>query len=69
VVVDAVATGPEDFETALRRLQIPLFNVLYADRDGHIFYLFNGRVPVRPRGDFEEWTTKLAPGDTDALIW
>src|SRR4030095_6297553 len=34
------------FEAALRTLQVPMFNVMYADQDGHILYLFGGRVPV-----------------------
>ena len=46
------ATSLAEFETALSELQNPMFNVLYADRDGHILYLFNGLVPrnVRRRG-------------------
>ncbi len=39
------ATSLAEFETALSELQNPMFNVLYADRDGHILYLFNGLVP------------------------
>ena len=58
-----------ELETALRRLQIPMFNVLYADADGHILYLFNGRVPIKPQGDFEFWQRNLAPGDTAASLW
>ncbi len=28
-------------------LQNPMFNVVYADKAGNIFYLFNGDVPVQ----------------------
>jgi acyl-homoserine-lactone acylase len=57
-----------EFEAALKRLQIPMFTVLYADRDGHILHLFNGQVPVRAKGDFEYWSG-IIPGDTSATLW
>ncbi len=57
-----------EFEVALKRLQIPMFTVIYADRDGHILQLFNGRVPVRTQGDFEYWSG-LIPGDTSTTLW
>jgi acyl-homoserine-lactone acylase len=62
------ARNLSEFETSLRRLQIPMFNVVYADGAGHIFYLFNGRVPVRPFGDFQAWQTAVR-GDTSATLW
>lgn len=58
----------EQFESALKRLQIPLFTVLYADRDGHILHLFNGQVPIRSQGDFAYWQG-LIPGDTSETLW
>lgn len=57
-----------EFEAALRRMQLPMFNVVYADRDGRILYLFGGRVPRRPSGDFAFWQTAV-PGDTSATLW
>ncbi|MEX2284368.1 MAG: acylase [Gemmatimonadota bacterium] len=62
------ADGLSEFEDALRRLQLPMFTVLYADRDGHILHLFNGRVPVRARGDWAFWNRPVA-GDTSELLW
>ncbi len=62
------ATSLEEFEAALRRLQVPMFTVMYADREGNIMHLFNGRVPVRSGGDFSEWT-RVLPGDTSATLW
>jgi acyl-homoserine-lactone acylase len=56
------------FESALSRLQIPLFNVIYADADGHILYVFNGRVPVRPRGDWRDWNG-IVRGDSSVTLW
>jgi acyl-homoserine-lactone acylase len=60
-------TNLEEFETVLRRLQLPFFTVLCADRDGHILNLFNGHVPVRPEGEIN-WSEPV-PGDTSATLW
>ncbi|HVH13300.1 MAG TPA: penicillin acylase family protein, partial [Longimicrobium sp.] len=57
-----------EFENALRRLQISMFNVVYADRAGHIFYLFNGRVPLRGQVRFDE-AQGFVRGDTSATLW
>jgi acyl-homoserine-lactone acylase len=35
------ATNLDQFEKALSRIQVPFFNIIYADLDGHILYLFN----------------------------
>ena len=39
------STNFNEFESALQMAQIPFWNVMYADKDGEIFYLFNGLVP------------------------
>ncbi len=36
-----------EFRKALAMQQFPLMNIVYADRDGNIFYLYNGLVPRR----------------------
>ncbi len=36
-----------EFKEALRRGAIPYMNITYADRDGNIFYVYNGAVPRR----------------------
>lgn len=61
------ATNLKEFEAALRRLQVPLFTVIYADRDGHVLSLFGGQAPVRPAG-VEDWSNPV-PGDTSATVW
>ncbi len=58
----------EQFHEAMRMQQLPLFNTMYADRDGHIMYLFNAVSPVRARGDHAFWSG-IVPGDDSALIW
>ncbi len=62
------ATNFDEFETALDLLQIPMFTTMYADRDGHIYHLFNGRVPVRPHGDDAYWGG-IIPGDDSGNLW
>ena len=36
------AKNYEAFTSAMKRLQVPTFNISYADRDGNIEYVFNG---------------------------
>ncbi len=64
----ARATQLSEFEAALKRLQLPMFNILYSDRDGHILYLFNAQVPIHPKGDWNYWQS-VVPGDTSATLW
>ncbi len=64
----AKAQNLQQFEAALQSLQLPLFNILYADKAGEIFYLFNAQVPQREQGDWRYWS-KTIPGDTAATLW
>ncbi|NJL80914.1 MAG: acylase [Richelia sp. SM2_1_7] len=57
-----------EFEKALQRLQLPMFTVIYADREGHIMHLFNGQVPVREQGDFQYWRGQIQ-GNTSKTLW
>jgi len=57
-----------EFEGALAELQNPMFNVLYADRDGHILYLFNGLVPRRSSGDVATWRG-VVDGSDPTTLW
>lgn len=36
-----------EFKSALSRGAVPMFNTMYADREGNIFYIYNGAVPRR----------------------
>lgn len=56
------------FEAALRTLQVPMFNVMYADQAGHILYLFGGQVPVRSCCDAAYWAG-VVPGDSSGNLW
>jgi acyl-homoserine-lactone acylase len=57
-----------EFIRANSRLQMPFFNVVYADRDGHIMYLFGGRQPRRSGGTYVRWSG-IIPGDTSTTLW
>jgi acyl-homoserine-lactone acylase len=37
----------KEFREAMSRLDVPMFNTMYADREGNIWYLYNGAVPKR----------------------
>ncbi|MBD2335837.1 acylase [Calothrix sp. FACHB-156] len=64
----AASQNLDQFQRVLQRLQLPMFTVMYADRQGHIMHLFNGLVPVREQGDFQYWQG-LIPGDTSKTLW
>lgn len=57
-----------DFEDALRMLQMPLQNIIYADKQGNIFYLFNGIIPKRPGGTLQDWSAILPHNKEGVLV-
>lgn len=57
-----------EFEKAIKMLQNPFYNVVYADRAGNIFYYFNGNVPRRSVGDWKFWNGTV-DGRNSKLIW
>lgn len=65
-----MATAPDfaRYRAALRMMQVPTFNILYGDKDGHIEYLFNGLVPRHDFGDLKYWKSTV-PGDTSRTLW
>ena len=64
----ANAKNFNEFESALKMAQIPFWNVMYADKAGNIFYLFNGLVPKRSSGDWNYWSN-IIRGGKSADIW
>lgn len=62
------STNFTEFEDALKMAQMPFWNVIYADKQGEIFYLFNGLVPKRNAGDWAYWD-RIIPGGKSADIW
>lgn len=57
-----------EYETIMKRVQIPSFNIVYADKEGHVEYLYNGILPKHAQGDLRYWSG-LVPGDTSATLW
>lgn len=62
------ARNLSEFQTALARLQLPMFTVMYADRHGHILHVFNGQVPIRAGGDWGYWRGVVS-GTRSSMIW
>ena len=62
------ATSLEEFQTALAQNDLPMFNVMYADKAGNIFYHFAGYIPERLEGDWDFWSG-IVPGDDSKYIW
>ena len=58
----------KEFESALEMAQIPFWNVMYADKYGDIFYLFNGLVPIRKQDTWEYWN-RIIPDGKSEDIW
>jgi penicillin amidase/acyl-homoserine-lactone acylase len=60
------ARNLEEWQAAMASGPIPMFNAGYADKEGNIYYLYNGRIPVRVEG--YDWELYL-PGDTSETLW
>ena len=62
-----LARNLEEWREAMRMQQLPIFHTMYADRDGHIMYVYNAAPPVRAHGDHAFWNG-VVPGDRSELI-
>lgn len=62
------ASNADEFEAALSMHQVPMFNAVYADRHGDIFYAFNALQPVRTEGDVAFWSS-IVDGSRPELLW
>ena len=56
----------DEWIDAMRMNALPMFNVGYADREGHIFYVYNARLPRRAEG--YDWAG-IVPGNTSRTLW
>ena len=56
-----------EWDAAMRMQQLPLFNTAYADRDGHIAYVYNATLWKHATGDYRFWQGVVA-GDRSDLI-
>jgi acyl-homoserine-lactone acylase len=62
-----LARNFDEWRDAMRMQQLPIFHTMYADRDGHIMYVYNAAPPVRSHGDYAFWSGVI-PGDRSNLI-
>ena len=62
----ARAQNLTQFRAALDRVAIPYMNIVYADADGNIFYIYNGIVPKR--GEIFDWR-KAVDGSDPRTEW
>lgn len=62
----ARAKSVEEFRAALEPLGIAMFNIVYGDKSGDIYYISNGRVPKR---DLRIDSHDLRPGDQAWARW
>jgi acyl-homoserine lactone acylase PvdQ len=60
------ARNLDEFKKAMSATAVPMFNAVYADREGNIFYVYNGAVPRRsPKFDW----SKPVDGSTSGTEW
>lgn len=57
-----------EFYSALSMTSLPMFNIMYADRYDTIFYISNGKIPVRNPDPQYNWKSTV-PGNTSATLW
>ena len=57
-----------EFKEVLKQQHLPMFNIMYADKRDTIFYVSNGRIPVRNPDASFHWNSTL-PGNTRATLW
>jgi acyl-homoserine-lactone acylase len=55
-----------EFKDILNRQQLNMMNIVYADREDNIYYLFNGLIPKRDSSF--NWHGTL-PGNTSKTLW
>lgn len=60
------ATSLAEMQAAMELLQLPMFNMGYADAQGNIAYYYNAVMPVRAEG--YNWRQYL-PGDSSETLW
>lgn len=60
------ARNLDEFLAAMELNLLTSLNTVYADREGNIYYAYNGHFPVRAGG--HDWQATL-PGDDPALLW
>jgi len=55
-----------EFRQAIEQNAVPMFNICYADREGNIFFLWNGTVPKLPHAAHK---AEAVPAARSADVW
>ncbi|MDO8995982.1 MAG: penicillin acylase family protein [Sediminibacterium sp.] len=55
-----------EFKAALNMKAIPGYNIVYADKYDTVYYISNGRIPIRDKN--YNWKATL-PGNTSGTLW
>ena len=61
------AKNIDQFIEAMEMQAIPMFNTMYADKTGNIYYVYNALLPVRTSGSYN-WDG-IIPGNTPHALW
>lgn len=61
------ANNLNDFKAALDLNALPLFNVVYSDKEDNILYHFCGHIPKK-NGDWQKWRT-IVPASSSEELW
>ena len=56
----------DEWEDAMSIMAIPMFNSIYGDKEGNIFYLYNAKLPIRE--NTFNWSG-VVPGDKSETLW
>ena len=62
------STNFQEFKAALVQNHLPMFNIMYADKQDNIFYISNGKMPYRNADPKYNWASTI-PGNTRATLW
>jgi len=60
------AKNLNDFKAALDQNALPLFNVIYSDKDDNILYHFAGHIPKK-KGDWQKWRGIVSTSSSEEL--
>jgi acyl-homoserine-lactone acylase len=60
------STNFTEFKAALNQNHLPMFNIMYADKEDNIFYISNGKMPYRNAK--YNWASTI-PGNTRETLW
>jgi penicillin amidase/acyl-homoserine-lactone acylase len=61
-----LASNLGEWLQAMARGGIAMFNTVYADREGNVYYVYNARLPLRSPG--YDWAG-VVPGDVSTTLW